>query len=421
MRWTLKLYNTLTRRVETFQPRNDKVTLYVCGITPYDTTHVGHAFTYASMDVLIRYLELRGQKVKYVQNITDVDDDILRRAKQDGQNWRELGNQWTAYYIQDMQDLNIRPPDHFPRASEVIDEIIASVMKLLEAGVAYESGGNVFYSIHAWPEFGKLSRFSYSQMLPIANERGNRPDDPNKRDPLDFVLWQAHVPGEPFWESPWGPGRPGWHIECSTMSTRFLGEVIDIHGGGEDLCFPHHECEIAQVEPITGKKPFVRFWMHTAMVGYKGEKMSKSLGNLVMIRDLWEKIRPDDVRLYLASHHYRTSWSFNEDDLKKAQKLANRIKEAVTVSGGDKISLRPDPAWASFTVDMDNDLDTPGALKVMDAFAGDILEAALARRDVKDAQAALRDFSSAFGLRLDHPDPEQRVKDGWSQYLQRFE
>jgi cysteinyl-tRNA synthetase len=301
----MQLYNQMTRTLQTLNPEQEDFTIYTCGITPYDTTHLGHAFTYACTDVLIRYLEYLGHRVIYVQNVTDIDDDILRRARSEGKDWQALGNQWTAHFIQDMMSLNMLPPSHFPRATDYISEIQEWVQKLLDAGVAYEVQGSVYFQIDSYPGFGKLNRLSRSEMLTIANERGNRPDDPNKRDPLDFVLWQAQAPGEPSWESPWGPGRPGWHIECSTMATQLLGEAIDIHIGGSDLAFPHHECEIAQVEPVTGKIPCVHFWMHIAMVYHEGEKMSKSLGNLVMVRDLLESWSADSLRLYLGRHHYR--------------------------------------------------------------------------------------------------------------------
>ena len=417
----MKLYNTITQSVETFQPRDDEVTVYVCGITPYDTTHLGHAFTYSAIDILIRYLESRHLKVRYVQNITDVDDDILRRAKEVNGDWRELGNRWTQHYIRDMQNLNVRPPEVLPRASDVIPEIIANIQRLIGVGVAYEAGGNVYYSVDAWPEFGKLSHLPREKMLPVANERGNHPDDPNKRDPLDFVLWQAQAPGEPGWPSPWGSGRPGWHIECSSMATRFLGKVVDIHGGGADLCFPHHECEIAQAEPISRTQPFVRYWFHTAMVRYQGEKMSKSLGNLVMIRDLLKLYTPDALRLYLGNHHYRDEWTYDEKDLQKAQKWANQLREAVTVTGGDGQPLNPDTAWGSFTHDMDNDLDTPGAVQTMRSLADDIQDAAAVLRNVKKAQEALCDFGHIFGLRLDDPDAEKRVVDGWNEFIPHFQ
>lgn len=424
----MKLYNSLTKKVEEFLPHKDEVSIYVCGITPYDTTHLGHAFTYASVDLLIRYLELRGLKVKYVQNVTDIDDDIIKRANKVQTNWRSLGNEWTIRYIRDMQALNIQPPDYYPRATEVIPDIISFVQKILKAGLAYEAGGNVYYSVAADPEFGKLSQLPYTEMLPIANERGNNPYDPNKRNPLDFVLWQTEgVPSgaelsgiEHAWPSPWGPGRPGWHIECSTMATNFLGKTIDIHGGGEDLCFPHHECEIAQVEPVTKKKPFVSYWMHTAMVAHDGEKMSKSLGNLVMIKELLEVYPPDAIRLYLGEHHYREPWTYSEKDLKKAEKKAGKIRDAVQAKDGDGLRLSPDGAWAAFTQHMDNDLDSPGALKIMEGLAVEILEASAARRDISEAQQALRAFSTVFGLRLNRPTADDKVVKGWNEHLKKF-
>jgi len=416
----MKLYNTLSQSIEPFEPTGDVVTVYVCGITPYDTTHLGHAFTYTAADILIRYLELKNHKVNYVQNVTDIDDDILRKAKEVGQTWDALGNRWTAHFIEDMQTLNVRPPERFPRATDVITEIIEVVQQLLQAGVAYESNGSVYFSIQSWPEYGKLSRMSPEEMLPTANERGNNPDDPNKKEPLDFVLWQAQAPGEPAWESPWGPGRPGWHIECSTMASNFLGDTIDIHCGGADLVFPHHESEIAQVEPVTQQKPFARFWMHTAMVHHESEKMSKSLGNLVMVRDLLEEWPADALRLYMSGHHYRNIWSHDVGELKKAAALADKLHVAVTAAGGAEQPLEPTQAQAAFTQALDNDLDTPTALQVMNTLAEEIISAAEARRQVEIAQQALRAMSRVFGLRLDANAPEARVSSGWQQHLQRF-
>jgi len=414
----LKLYNTLSEQKEDFQAFGNGVTIYVCGITPYDTTHLGHAFTYTSMDVLIRYLEMQGYKVRYVQNVTDIDDDILRKAREGKEDWRSLGNRWTAHFVQDLQSLNVRPPDYYVRATDVISDIIVSVQSLLDRGMAYQSNGSVYFSIDAWPEFGNLSHLPRDQMLPIANERGNHPDDPHKRDALDFVLWQSQAPGEPAWESPWGPGRPGWHIECSTMSTKYLGQSIDIHGGGADLCFPHHECEIAQVEPVTNKPPFVRYWLHTAMVHYQGEKMSKSLGNLVMVRDLLKIYPPDALRIYLGSHQYRETWSYSEDDLAQASKLAEQLRAAVTVVGGGAHPLNADFARDSFKTSLDDDLYTPGAFKAMKTLAEAILATAHQGYDVREAQQTLRTCSTVFGLRLDAQVPETHVLEGWNRIMQ---
>ncbi len=324
----MQLYNSLTARLEPFELKGDPLTMYVCGITPYDTTHLGHAFTAVVADILVRFLEYRGQRVRYVQNVTDIDDDILRVAAATGEDWRALGNRWTRHYIEDMQSLGIRPPDRYARATEVIPEIIRGVKQLLEVGVAYEAGGSVYFAVESWKAFGSLSKLDRGSMLPIANERGNNPDDPHKRDPLDFVLWQAASSGEPAWQSPWGPGRPGWHMECTTMIRQHLGATIDLHAGGADLIFPHHECEIAQAEPVSGA-PFVRHWMHIAMVEHRGEKMSKSLGNLVMVRDLLERWTPDAIRLYLATQHYRSPWSLDERALDQAQTRAEQLAGSV--------------------------------------------------------------------------------------------
>jgi L-cysteine:1D-myo-inositol 2-amino-2-deoxy-alpha-D-glucopyranoside ligase len=417
----MRLYNVLHESVEAFEPEGQTVTVYVCGITPYDTTHLGHAFTYTTFDVLIRYLEFKGQRVQYVQNVTDIDDDILRQARKVDEDWRSLGDRWTAHFIRDMEALNVRPPDYFPRATDFIPEMIDTVEELVESGVAYESGGSVYFHIESWPEFGKLSRIPRDEMLTIANERGNIPDDPKKQDPLDFVLWQTQgSPDEPTWDSPWGLGRPGWHIECSTMSSRLLGDTVDIHGGGADLIFPHHESEIAQSEGASGHEPFVRFWMHTAMVRHEGEKMSKSLGNLVMVRDLLETWSPDAIRLYMASHHYREPWSHSDEELKAAGGLARKLRQAVMAKGEAEGFLDPSAARTAFVKAMGDDLDTPAALGTLERLADDTLRAAESGQDVQAAQKVLREVSGVFGLRLDAEGPEERVITGWGKHLKRF-
>lgn len=417
----MKLYNVLSQTVEPFAPQTNPVSIYVCGITPYDTTHLGHAFTYVAFDILIRYLEYKGHPVRYVQNVTDIDDDILRKANQAGDDWQALGNRWTAHFIRDMQILNVRPPDHFPRATEFIPQIIEAVQRLLAAGAAYEANGNVYFSVDAWPRFGQLSGLPKDEMLPIANERGNRPDDPHKRQPLDFVLWQAQAPGEPAWESPWGLGRPGWHIECSTMSTGLLGPSVDIHGGGGDLVFPHHECEIAQAECATGHSPFVRVWLHAAMVYHEGEKMSKSLGNLVMARDLLGEFSADALRLYLAGHHYRQSWSYDAAALHQAQALADTLTAAAAAPSGSGSPAAIAGAVMAFETAMDNDLDTSTALMALAHLADRISAASVAGGSVRPAQDTLRGLGRVFGLRLGVAEPEDRVVAGWSAHLKKFE
>ncbi len=364
----MKLFNTLTQSLETFVPITDPVRIYVCGVTPYDTTHLGHAFTYVSFDTLIRYLEYNGHKVKYVQNVTDIDDDVLRKGKELGIAWDELGRRETARYLKDMDALNVRRPDVYAKATDEIPRIITFAQGLLDKGYAYISEGCVFFSVKKDPEFGIMAHAiglnNYESMLKIANERGNFPDDKRKRDPLDFVLWQAQAPGEPAWESPWGPGRPGWHIECSSMSTHYLGEQIDIHGGGADLAFPHHTCEIAQSEHYTGKSPFSRIWAHTGMVYQAGEKMSKSLGNLILVSNLLKEYSADAIRVVLQSHHYREPWECFPSDLASATETVERFQQVRTLIGHDATgedSMLQERVKAA----LNNDLDTPEALRLL--------------------------------------------------------
>jgi len=317
----LKIYNSSTGKKELFTGKN--IGMYVCGITPYDTTHWGHAFTYTFFDVVYRYLKFLGYKVKYIQNITDVDDSILKRVKRDNLDWKTLVDKNLNKYLLDMEWLNNLKPDVMPKATEHIDDMIEIIKKLQEKGLAYEKNGNVYYSIDKSKEYGKLSKLSEKEMNEIANERGNNPDDPNKKNPLDFVLWQKREKGEPFWKSPFGEGRPGWHIECTAMALKYLGETVDIYGGGSDLIFPHHESSIAQTEPLTGKE-FVRYWIHTALVKYHGQRISKSKQNLIML-DPYKKYSPNTIRLFLLSHFYRKEWEFDDSEIEKYDKLNNKL------------------------------------------------------------------------------------------------
>ncbi len=394
----MNLYNSLSQSVEPFEARGDLVTIYVCGVTPYDTTHLGHAFTYVVFDALIRYLEATGHTVRYVQNVTDIDDDILKRAKREGMGWKELGERETQKFLEDMAALNVRPPDVYPRATQEIEPIIQIAAALLEKGFAYEREGSVYYRVHSDPDFGKLSGYDYPTMLAVANERGNFPDDPKKEDPLDFVLWQAAQPGEPTWESPWGPGRPGWHVECSAMSMRYLGPTIDIHGGGADLLFPHHECEIAQSENFSGQQPFVRFWMHIAMVRMDGEKMSKSLGNMVFARELLQQYAPDDVRAYLLAHHYRTSFEWDASAMEEAATHARHWRQVLDGTSGSGAALDPTPYSSAFHESIAKDFDTPAAMYLLDRLARDIETAQGAGREVTDAQRTLRALGRMLGF-----------------------
>ncbi|HEU5231133.1 MAG TPA: cysteine--tRNA ligase [Ktedonobacteraceae bacterium] len=392
----MKLFNTLTQSLETFTPIDDTVRIYVCGVTPYDTTHLGHAFTYVSFDTLIRYLEYRGYTVRYVQNVTDIDDDVLRKARELGMNWDELGRRETERFLRDMDTLNVRRPDVYARATDEIAGIIEIVKSLVEGGYAYVSEGCVFYSVKSDPNFGVLGRAiglnDYNSMLEVANERGNYPDDPRKKDPLDFVLWQAQAPGEPAWESPWGPGRPGWHIECSAMSMHYLGPQLDIHGGGEDLVFPHHTCEIAQSEHYTGKVPFSRFWVHTGMVHQDGVKMSKSLGNLTLVSDLLKTYTPDAIRVVLQNHQYRYPWECFPDDLQVATETVELFQHVRSLVGreatGENTTLR-----SRFQAAMETDLNTPEALLLLRKAA----EAVVQNPDLDTGAEILR-LTTVLGL-----------------------
>ena len=396
----MQLFNTQTGRVEHFTPRDGAVGMYVCGVTPYDTTHVGHAFTFLTFDILARWLRYQGADVTYVQNVTDIDDDILRKAKEVGVTWTELGDREIAKYLKDMEDLNWVAPDHYVRATDHIPEMLEITQALIAKDHAYESGGNVYFSVASDPDFGKLSHIPRDLMLPIANERGNTPDDPNKRDPLDFVLWQAWQEGEPSWDSPYGPGRPGWHVECSAMASRYLGPSIDIHGGGFDLVFPHHEAEIAQSENAFGVEPFARSWVHAAMVGYNGEKMSKSLGNLVLVSNTLQNYTADALRLYLFSNHYRTPWTFEDEEMDRWASVAGDLVEAIDLPAyGIDNELDVSTERERFLNAMDDDLNTPEAIAALRDIASAILESP-EDDDTRAAQRSLRELGDVLGLTL---------------------
>jgi cysteinyl-tRNA synthetase len=318
---SLKIYNSLTKKKEEFTPLEEgKVKMYVCGVTVYDRGHVGHARAAVVFDVIFRFLRYRGYEVTYVRNYTDVDDKIIRRANQEGVSCPEIAERYIREYEEDMQALEVERPTHEPRATENIPQIIALVQKLLDKGLAYPVDGDVYFSVEKFPSYGKLSGRDLEEM-----RAGARVEvDERKNNPLDFALWKSGKPGEPEWDSPWGKGRPGWHIECSAMSQRYLGESFDIHGGGKDLIFPHHENEIAQSEAATGK-PFVRFWVHNGFVNIEHEKMSKSLGNILAIRDLLREYHPEALRLFLLSNHYRSPVDFSFQSMAEARDNLDRF------------------------------------------------------------------------------------------------
>ena len=355
----MRLYDTARQAVVPFEP-GEIVTMYTCGITPYDATHLGHAATYLTYDVLQRRLIDRGHTTRCVRNVTDVDDDILRKARELGVHYLDLAAAETARFDADMRSLDVLDCWSEPRATSAIADIRGFIGMVLDRDHAYVSGGAVYFDVNSFERFGQVSHLDRDEMLALARERGGNPDDPNKRDPLDFVLWQPSADDEPAWESLWGPGRPGWHIECSALALRELDTTIDLHGGGSDLIFPHHECEAAQSESATGQ-PFVRHWMHQAMVRMDGEKMSKSLGNLVFVSDLLKTYDPRAIRLACVSHHYRDSWEYDDDLMPAAADRLERWSQAATAGASGPELLE------SVRAALDDDLDTPGAVAAIDA------------------------------------------------------
>jgi cysteinyl-tRNA synthetase len=320
-----RLFNTLTNRKEDLVPIEEgKIGMYVCGPTVYDMSHLGHARAYVAFDTIARWLEASGYEVEFVRNYTDVDDKIIRRAEEMGRPPREISERYIAEFQKDMAALNVRTPEVEPKVTEHMAEIVAMIARLIEKGVAYESEGDVYFAVRAFPEYGKLSKRKLEDLMAGARvEPGEK-----KRDPLDFALWKAAKPGEPSWESPWGPGRPGWHIECSAMSARYLGKTFDIHGGGKDLVFPHHENEIAQSEAAHGA-PFARYWMHNGFVTIQAEKMAKSLGNFVTIRELLGRYDGEAIRYFLLSTHYRSPIDFTPEGLDAAQARVAYVYETL--------------------------------------------------------------------------------------------
>ncbi len=351
----MQLYDTARQAIVAFEP-NDHVLMYTCGITPYDATHLGHAATFIAYDVLQRRLIDRGHTVQCVRNVTDVDDPLFAKARQLGVHYLDLAAGEEARFERDMTALNALPVSSTPRASSAIPDIRGFIGMVLDRGYAYEAGGSVYFDVSKFDSFGSLSHYTFDEMLLLAKERGGNIDDPNKRFPLDFVLWHPSAADEPSWDTMWGPGRPGWHIECSALALRELGTTIDLHGGGADLIFPHHECERAQSEAATGE-PFVTHWMHTALISKDGEKMSKSLGNLVFVDQLRETHDPRSIRLAIIEHHYRDPWEWDDELMPRN---GRRLESWST-------HARTNPELLEGVRQrLDDDLDTPGAIRLID-------------------------------------------------------
>ncbi len=390
---TIRLFDTAERKVVPFEPEH-VVRMYVCGITPYDSTHLGHAATYLTYDLLARRLEELGHEVRMVRNVTDVDDSILPRARELGVPYLDLAQAELTRFHADLAALDMHPPLAEPRATEAIDGMIDMILQLLENGHAYLTHGTAYFDVSTFPRFGQLSHYSREYMIRLARTRGGRPDDPHRRDPLDFVLWQPSLHDEPAWRAPFGVGRPGWHVECSVMAMETLGPTLDLHGGGTDLIFPHHECEIAQSESVTGVT-FSRHWMHSAMVSYEGEKMSKSLGNLVFVSDLLKTNDARAVRLALMRHHYRAGFEWYDTDLEEGIALLHRLCSALERPDG----ADPRPFAARVRAALDDDLDAPRAVEALD----DLASAILSGGGDTSAPAVLRELGTLLGLDLSRP------------------
>jgi cysteinyl-tRNA synthetase len=414
----MKLFNTLSGEKEEFQPQGDPVTMYVCGVNPYTDAHIGHAMSYIFFDVVRRYLEFRGYRVRHVQNITDIEDNIIAEANRLGVPLLELTEKYTARYDEDMAALNVVPAHLFPKATEEVDKIIEVVEGLVEKGFAYAAGGSqggaggdVYFRVRNAPDYGRLSGRSLEAMM--AGARVEAGED--KEHPMDFVLWKAAKSGEPSWPSPWGEGRPGWHIECSAMSLKYLGETLDIHGGGQDLVFPHHENEIAQSESFTGKKPFARYWVHNGLLRLSDEKMSKSTGHLVTIREALEKFSADAIRVFILSSYYRSPITYSEETLAAAEKGVDRLRQAsqdrdaaaTGVATATLGKVDATPCRQRFIEAMDDDLGTAQATAALFDLAREINRGEEESADVAEARATLRELAAVLGLTLAEPSASQ--------------
>jgi len=393
----LRIYNTLSRELEVFEPlEKGHVKMYVCGPTVYDYCHMGHARSYVCFDIIRRYLEFLGYRVTYVQNFTDVDDKIIARANERGEKPESLAEKFIGAYFEDMHRLKVKPATYYPRVTKHIEEIIGVIEKLIADGYAYEANGSVYFSVRKAREFGKLSGQSLENMKAIeVNE--------DKREPWDFALWKRAKEGEIYWESPWGRGRPGWHIECSVMSMKYLGESFDIHGGGVDLIFPHHECEILQSEAYTGKK-FVKYWIHNGFLTINKEKMSKSLGNFFTIREVLARYEPDVVRFFIAYAHYRSPLDFSDTALEEAKAALKRLRicyanilSALARGSFGKEIVDVAKYRARFIERMDEDFNTREAIAVLFEMVSEINEK-IERMDMNSLASALHFFDEVSGI-----------------------
>ena len=400
----MRLYDTLSGETREFTPIDDKVRMYVCGITPYSSCHVGHAMSYIIFDVLRRYLEFTGLEVEHVQNFTDIDDKIIQRAQQDGVSIDQLAEQYIDEFLANMDQLNVMRAHRYPRATQEVPSIIRIIERLEEQGYAYASEGDVYFRVGRSEDYGKLSRRNREGLLAGARIEPGA----GKEDPMDFTLWKGAKSGEPAWHSPWGPGRPGWHIECTAMSMEYLGETVDIHGGGQDLVFPHHENELAQSEAYSQKAPFARHWVHNGLLHMGDSKMSKSLGNLVAVSDALQTHTADAFRLMFLSTHYTSPQTYSEEKFNSMERAAERLRTPLKAPANDGASESVDPTSyrQQFIDAMEADLNTPQALAALFDLGREINRASEEGKSVQQAQETLTTLSGVLGLTLE--DTRQR-------------
>jgi len=397
----MRLYNTLSGGTETFTPVDDIVKMYVCGVTPYSASHVGHAMRAVVFDVIRRYLEFQGHSVKHVENFTDIDDKMIDRAAQNGTTTIELAEGNIQTYLREMDALNIKRAHVYPRATQEVPKILEIIAGLIDKGLAYAADGDVYFRVRAHDGYGALGKRSLDDMVAGARVEV---DSTKKEDPMDFALWKGHKPGEPSWSSPWGPGRPGWHIECSAMAMGYLGETLDIHGGGQDLVFPHHENEMAQSEGFTGQE-LARFWVHNGLMRLGDARMSKSDGNLVTVADALESHSSDALRLFFLSSHYRGPLTYTEEAVDAQERGLERLRNAADLRGSSDSTESLDPAVheKSFLQAMDDDLNTPRAIAALFDMSRDINRAREAGHGTAAAQEKLRELAGVLGLTLTLP------------------
>ena len=403
----MKLYNTLTSQKEPFPTTDGKVGMYVCGITPYASSHIGHAMFTVVFDVVRRYLEFKGFDVRHVQNFTDIDDKMIRAATEAGVSTTELAERNMEEYLRQMDALNVLRAHVYPKATEEIGGIVEMIEVLVAKEAAYPVDGDVYYRVRNKSDYGKLSHRDLDGMMAGARVEV----DERKEDAMDFALWKASKPGEPSWDSPWGPGRPGWHIECSAMSMAHLDGSVDIHGGGRELIFPHHENELAQTESYSDGRSSVRFWLHNGLLEFGHHKMSKSLGNVVSVDEALDRFSPDALRLFFLSSHYRSPLVYDEGNIEAQERAAERLRHGAKgdgESGGVAPPVAPDSFRERFVEAMDDDLNTPQALASLFDLAREVNRARDEGRDVVDAQSVLTELAEVLGLTLEEPNPQAK-------------